>query len=129
LLSTRLQAVSTYKNVSRLPIVSRISLLSTMVRSKPQPAERSTVLIFGAGNFGSCLASHLGDSQHDVFMWAKEKKLVEHFNAHQRNLFYLPDHHFPKNITAVGPDLPTKEFIAKMDVLIFAIPTQFLRCA
>ncbi|KAH6916924.1 glycerol-3-phosphate dehydrogenase [Coprinopsis sp. MPI-PUGE-AT-0042] len=98
-----------------------------MVRSKPQPAERSTVLIFGAGNFGSCLASHLGDSQHDVFMWAKEKKLVEHFNTHQRNPFYLPDHHFPKNITAVGPDLPTKEFIAKMDVLIFAIPTQFLR--
>ncbi|KAK1228680.1 hypothetical protein PQX77_008333 [Marasmius sp. AFHP31] len=40
---------------------------------------------------------------------------------------YLKDHHFSHNITAVGPDLPGKDFIQSMDVVLFAIPTQYLR--
>ncbi|KAF8640893.1 hypothetical protein AX17_000541 [Amanita inopinata Kibby_2008] len=87
----------------------------------------SKVLVFGAGNFGSCLASHLGDSQHEVYMWAREPSLIEHFNTYHRNPMYLRDHQFPKNITAVGPEMPSKEFLNNMDVLLFAIPTQFLR--
>lgn len=98
-----------------------------MLTAKPQPAGASKVLIFGAGNFGSCLASHLGDSQHDVYMWAREENIVSHFNKHKRNPVYLKDHEFPANITAVGPEVPSKEFMEDMDVLIFAIPTQFLR--
>ncbi|KAH9486557.1 Glycerol-3-phosphate dehydrogenase [NAD(P)+] [Psilocybe cubensis] len=98
-----------------------------MVFSKPQPASNSRVLIFGAGNFGSCLASHLGDSQHEVFMWAREEAIVNHFNLHHRNPMYLTEHNFPSNITAVGPNMPDKDFINNVDVLLFAIPTQFLR--
>jgi len=99
-----------------------------MVYSKPQPlVQNSKVLVFGAGNFGSCLASHLGDVDHNVFLWAREERIVKYFNEHKRNLVYLPDHEFPPNIVAVGPDLPSKEFIDGMDVLLFAIPTQFLR--
>lgn len=98
-----------------------------MVYSKPQPAQNSKVLIFGAGNFGSCLASHLGDSQHDVYMWAREENIVKHFNLHHRNPVYLVDHVFPSTITAVGPNMPDRELINNVDVLLFAIPTQFLR--
>ncbi|KAG6875956.1 hypothetical protein C0993_006586 [Termitomyces sp. T159_Od127] len=90
-------------------------------------SQYSRVLIFGAGNFGSCLASHLGDTQHDVYMWAREASIVSHFNEHHRNPVYLRDHQFPTNITAVGPEMPSKELIDSMDVLLFAIPTQFLR--
>lgn len=103
------------------------SLRSSMVYSKIQPAQNSKVIIFGAGNFGSCLASHLGDSQHDVYMWAREERLVKYFNLHQRNPVYLKDHTFPQSITAIGPELPSSEFINNVDVLLFAIPTQFLR--
>ncbi|KAF8349705.1 glycerol-3-phosphate dehydrogenase [Amanita rubescens] len=95
--------------------------------SRKQPLQPSKVLIFGAGNFGSCLASHLGDSQHEVFMWAREPSLIKHFNTYHRNPMYLKDHHFPQNITAVGPEMPTKEILDEMDVLLFAIPTQYLR--
>ncbi|KAF8167703.1 glycerol-3-phosphate dehydrogenase [Crassisporium funariophilum] len=115
-----------FRSSSRVHIRSFSSRLS-MVHSKSQPAEKSKVIIFGAGNFGSCLASHLGDSQHEVYMWAREERIVKHFNLHQRNLVYLPDHVFPSSITAIGPDLPTKQFIDNVDVLLFAIPTQFLR--
>jgi len=95
--------------------------------SRKQPSQPSKVLVFGAGNFGSCLASHLGDSQHEVYMWARESSLVQHFNMYHRNPVYLKNHQFPENITAIGPEMPTKEVLEDMDVLLFAIPTQFLR--
>jgi glycerol-3-phosphate dehydrogenase len=99
-----------------------------MVYSKPQPAvQNSKVLIFGAGNFGSCLASHLGDVQHDVYLWAREERIVKYFNEHKRNPVYLPDHEFPSNIIAVGPEFAEQGIHGGMDVLLFAIPTQFLR--
>ncbi|TRM65922.1 hypothetical protein BD626DRAFT_486242 [Schizophyllum amplum] len=98
-----------------------------MASSKDVSAERSRVCVFGAGNFGSCLSDHLGDSNHEVFMWARETELIEKFNATHRNSVYLTDHEFSKNITAIGPELPDAEFIQTMDVLLFAIPTQFLR--
>ena len=104
----------------------RIPKTSTQM-SSPSPPGKSKVLVFGAGNFGSCLADHLGDSQHDVFMWSREADLVEHFNVHHRNLRYLKDHDFSSNITAIGPDLPDRAFLGQMDVLLFAIPTQGLR--
>ena len=93
------------------------------------PGLKSRVLVFGAGNFGSCLADHLGDSQHDVFMWSREGDVVTYFNQHHRNPRYLTDHIFSSNIKAVGPALPEREFLANMDVLLFAIPTQGLRFA
>ena len=100
-----------------------------MASSKDVSADRSRVCVFGAGNFGSCLDDHLGDSNHEVFMWAREKEVIETFNASHRNPVYLTDHAFSENITAIGPDFPDEAFIESMDVLIFAIPTQFLRYA
>lgn len=98
-----------------------------MPTSKKELPDPSKVLVFGAGNFGSCLADHLGDSQHHVYLWAREEGLVRYFNEHHKNSAYLKDHQFSENITAVGPELPGAEMIKDMDVLLFAIPTQFLR--
>lgn len=91
------------------------------------PSQRCKVLVLGAGNFGSCLADHLGDSDHEVFMWSREKSVVDYFNEHHKNPQYLKGHCFPNTIRAVGPDLPGSDFIKRIDVLLFAIPTQGLR--
>ncbi|OJA16154.1 hypothetical protein AZE42_00024 [Rhizopogon vesiculosus] len=101
----------------------KFSMLS--VPSTPPP--KSKILVLGAGNFGSCLADHLGNSDHDVFMWSREAQFVEYFNKHHRNPDYLKDHHFSTNIHAVGPEIPSKESMKQMDVLLFAIPTQGIR--
>ncbi|KAE9400539.1 glycerol-3-phosphate dehydrogenase [Gymnopus androsaceus JB14] len=85
------------------------------------------VLILGGGNFGSCLADHLGDSDHEVFLWSRQEEVVNTLNKSHRNPAYLKDHLFSANITAVGPELPGEDLIDQMDVLLFAIPTQFLR--
>ncbi len=95
-----------------------------MTSCSPTPKK---ILVFGSGNFGSCLADHLGDSEHEVFMWSRERSFVEYFNEHHKNPRYLKDHSFPSTIRAVGPDLPDVDFVKQMDVLLFAIPTQGLR--
>ena len=89
--------------------------------------QKSKVLVFGAGNFGSCLADHLGDSSHTVYMWSRSENLVKHFNQYRRNPEVLQDHLFAQSITAVGPEFPSAELIQDMDVLLFAIPTEGVR--
>ncbi|KAF9512791.1 hypothetical protein BS47DRAFT_1372729 [Hydnum rufescens UP504] len=73
----------------------------------PIPHARQS-LVLGSGNFGSCLADHLADSEHE--------------HPH-----YLKEHVFPDTIKAVGPELPDAEVIRSVDVLLFAIPTEGLR--
>ncbi|TBU34665.1 NAD-dependent glycerol-3-phosphate dehydrogenase [Dichomitus squalens] len=92
-----------------------------------QNGQRSKVLVFGAGNFGSCLADHLDDSSHVVHMWSRSENLVKHFNQYHRNPEVLQDHPFAESITAVGPEFPSVEMIQSMDVLLFAIPTEGVR--
>lgn len=93
----------------------------------PRPDQMSKVLVFGAGNFGSCLADHLGDSFHDVYMWSLSENIVRYFNENHRNPEFLKEHAFSSNIKAVGPAFPSKEMIDDMDVLLFAIPTEGVR--
>ena len=85
---------------------------------------KSRVVVLGAGNFGSCLADHLADSDHDVQLWSRSEGFVKYFNEHHKNPDYLKEHSFPECITAVGPELPSAEDIKNVDVLLFAIPTE-----
>ncbi|KAF7979372.1 hypothetical protein HWV62_42452 [Athelia sp. TMB] len=101
--------------------------ITTMFPAHVPPARTSSVLVLGAGNFGSCLADHLGESGHAVRLWSRKAAFVAHFNATQRNPDYLKDHRFSQNITAVGPDLPDARMLGESDVLLFAIPTQAVR--
>ena len=103
--------------------IAKFDMLS--IPSTPPP--KSKILVFGAGNFGSCLADHLGNSDHEVFIWSREAQFVEYFNEHHRNPDYLKGHQFSTNIRAVGPEIPSKELMKPMDVLLFAIPTQGVR--
>lgn len=89
--------------------------------------ERSSVLVFGAGNFGSCLADHLADSSHTVFMWSRDADAVRQINeTHHSDVF--KDHVFPDTVKAVGPEFPSESLIRSVDVLLFAIPTEGVRC-
>ncbi|EIW86907.1 glycerol-3-phosphate dehydrogenase [Coniophora puteana RWD-64-598 SS2] len=109
-------------------ISSRVKYPTLTMLSPPRsPCPKSKVLVLGSGNFGSCLADHLGDSEHQVYLWSRKQEFVDYFNAHHRNPDYLKDHEFSGNIHAVGPDIPDADFIKDMDVILFAIPTQALR--
>lgn len=87
-----------------------------------------SILVLGAGSFGSCLADHLGDSEHHVYLWSRSKDFCDHFNQHYRNIHHLTDHQFSTHITAVGPEFPDRALVEKIDILLFAIPTEGVRC-
>ncbi|EPT04045.1 hypothetical protein FOMPIDRAFT_1058375 [Fomitopsis schrenkii] len=87
---------------------------------------RSSVLVLGAGNFGSCLADHLADSSHTVFLWSRDANAVRQLNeTHGSDVF--KDHVFPDSVKAVGPEFPSQQLIRSVDVLLFAIPTEGVR--
>jgi hypothetical protein len=116
-------------NLFSRPLATRVVKPTNfeMPEAAISPEHKAKILVFGAGNFGSCLADHLGDSAHDVFMWARSARLVKHFNTHHRNPDFLKDHVFPDSVTAIGPEFPSADVVRSMDVLLFAIPTQGVR--
>lgn len=95
----------------------------------PIPHESRKILVLGAGNFGSCLADHLADSEHQVLLWSRDAEQITYFNEHHRNNQYLQDHTFSENIRAVGPELPAADTFRSVDVVLFAIPTEGVRRA
>ncbi|THH33491.1 hypothetical protein EUX98_g682 [Antrodiella citrinella] len=74
-------------------------------------SDKSKVLVFGAGNFGSCLADHLADSQHEVVVWSRSPEVVKSLNETHRNTEYLTDHVFPETLKAIGPGFPSPEVV------------------
>lgn len=83
--------------------------------------------MLGSGNFGSCLSDHLADAGSPVLLWSRSADVVKSLNEHHRNPRYLQDHDFSSNITAIGPDFPSKDVVCGVNVILFAIPTQNLR--
>ncbi|KAI0673384.1 NAD-dependent glycerol-3-phosphate dehydrogenase [Trametes maxima] len=132
-------ALSSLRSSARKPASSRlprpqlrfktrlVSPAGFRMSSQQHDESKSKVLVFGAGNFGSCLADHLGDSSHTVYMWSRVEELVKHFNQYHRNPEVLKEHEFSESITAVGPEFPSAELVQSMDVLLFAIPTEGVR--
>lgn len=140
LLSSALPTTTTFKCATRATLPTRLPILRARFSTRSvspsgikmlphqQNGKKSKILVFGAGNFGSCLADHLGDSLHNVLMWSRSESLVKHFNQYHRNPEALQDHQFSESITAIGPEFPTAELVQNMDVLLFAIPTEGVRC-
>lgn len=114
---------------TRPPICSQ-SLLSKRFKHWSTTSMQHTVksiLVLGAGSFGSCLADHLGDSEHHVYLWSRSKEFCDHFNQHFRSIHQLKDHQFSTHITAVGPQFPDRALVNRIDILLFAIPTEGVR--
>ncbi|KAG8978670.1 hypothetical protein FRC05_009942 [Tulasnella sp. 425] len=63
----------------------------------------------------------------DVWLWSRDAATVKSMNEDHKNPKYLTEHVFPEWLKAVGPELPDKEFLKTMDMLLFAIPTPGLR--
>ncbi|KAG8859582.1 hypothetical protein FRB96_004466 [Tulasnella sp. 330] len=125
----------------------------------PKSGPPRRIIVFGSGNFGSCLADHLATSDNlnvDVWLWSRDAATVKSLNETQKNPKYLTDHvrpqrinatrngradrlitaldffddHgkvFPACLKAIGPEIPEKELLDSMDMLLFAIPTPYLR--
>jgi glycerol-3-phosphate dehydrogenase (NAD(P)+) len=82
------------------------------------------ISVLGAGGWGTTLAIILNNNKHQVTLWEYDKLYAESLKKSYLNTLYLPGIKIPDKIT-ITHDL--KESIHKKDMIILAVPSQFLR--
>lgn len=84
------------------------------------------IAIIGAGSWGTTLANLLAENNSDkeVVLWAREEEVVGSIKDNKENKLFLPDIKLCERLNATN-DLG--EAVADADILVTAIPSQFLR--
>ncbi|MDD9950962.1 MAG: NAD(P)-dependent glycerol-3-phosphate dehydrogenase [Zetaproteobacteria bacterium] len=83
------------------------------------------VAVIGGGNFGSCLALHLGRCGHQVTLWDRDPQLTATLNQTRHHPQVLGSFEFPSNIQATS-DVDQLPFDS-LHSLVISVPTQFIR--
>jgi glycerol-3-phosphate dehydrogenase (NAD(P)+) len=82
------------------------------------------ISVLGAGGWGTTLAIILNNNKHNVTLWEYDELYAESLKKSYLNTLYLPGIKIPEKIS-ITHDL--KEAAAKKDMLVLAVPSQFLR--
>jgi len=84
------------------------------------------ISVIGAGSWGSTLAVLLGENnpEKEIMLWAREQEVLDSIKKDGENKLFLNGIKFPKNLRATGD---VKEAVTGADILVIAIPSQFLR--
>lgn len=93
----------------------------------PPRAVRS-VLVLGAGGWGTALAMILQQAGHDVRLWGHDAVHARQLSLHRENTRYLPGVRLPAGIR-VGSDTEIAALATGAEVILSVIPTQVLRPA
>ena len=77
--------------------------------------------VIGAGAWGTALSNILAKN-HNIVLWAKEKKVCENINKHNENKRFLPKIKLSKKIKCTTE----MKDICNCDILFLVIPVQYL---
>ena len=82
------------------------------------------ISVIGAGSWGTTLANLVAQNGYKVVLWARERSIVDEINTSHKNSNYLKGISLSENLSATN-DL--KEASSDKDIIISAVPSQFLR--
>lgn len=87
------------------------------------------ILIIGCGSWGTTLALMLAEKGYKIYLWSFEEEIINEINECGTNKKYIGDHAFsPGLIYAFGSkELDKFASLIKPRIVIFAVPSQFLR--
>lgn len=83
-----------------------------------------SVLVLGAGSWGSALALVLTRNQHAVYLWDIDTELINNIKKDKCNNRYLPDTPFPENLHAVET---IAQVPSDINMVVNAVPCHGLR--
>ncbi|MBQ0138892.1 MAG: NAD(P)H-dependent glycerol-3-phosphate dehydrogenase [Kurthia sp.] len=84
----------------------------------------SKVTVFGAGSWGTALATVLAENGHDTLLWSHRENQAQEIRDQHTNEKYLPNIALPQNLTATSD---MTEAVAHGEVMIMAVPTKGIR--
>ncbi|WP_244833233.1 NAD(P)H-dependent glycerol-3-phosphate dehydrogenase [Clostridium sp. BJN0001] len=82
------------------------------------------VTFIGAGSFGTALAVLLAEKGNQVYIYDRNKEIVDDINNEKRNIRYMKKLCIPENVTAVNT---MDEAVKEADYVILAVPSQVIR--
>jgi glycerol-3-phosphate dehydrogenase (NAD(P)+) len=83
-----------------------------------------SVLVLGAGSWGTALALALAKNEHDVFLWGNNSELIENIKKDKCNKRYIPDVTFPDNLIPIDS---IEQAPASFEFVVNAVPCHGLR--
>lgn len=82
------------------------------------------VTFIGAGSFGTALAVLLAEKGNDVYIYDRNKEIVDDINIERRNIRYMKKLYIPENVTAVST---MEKAVKDADYVVLAVPSQVIR--
>ncbi|MDH3689354.1 MAG: 3-hydroxyacyl-CoA dehydrogenase NAD-binding domain-containing protein, partial [Gammaproteobacteria bacterium] len=61
-------------------------------------ANNQSIVVFGAGSWGTALAVVLARNGYDVLLWARQREHVERMRRERQNSRFLPEVSFPQSL-------------------------------
>lgn len=83
-----------------------------------------SIVVFGAGSWGTALANVLAEKGHHTTLWARRAEVAADLQAHRSNARYLPDVSLPDSLKITSDLL---EAGRQGNVWVFAVPSQSVR--
>jgi len=88
------------------------------------------VLVIGGGSWGSCLAKLLVENGSNVYLWEHSEKNRDIMKKERKNPIFLPEVKLPEELKIIDDYcevLSDEQKYGRIDVVLLATPTQFLR--
>ncbi|MBP3039170.1 NAD(P)H-dependent glycerol-3-phosphate dehydrogenase [Bacillaceae bacterium Marseille-Q3522] len=85
---------------------------------------KQTVVVLGAGSWGTALSMVLADNDHSVRLWGHKEAQIREINENHTNQSYLPEIILPANIVGYTS---LSEALSGADIMVVAVPTKAVR--
>ena len=85
---------------------------------------KDKILVIGAGSWGTAVANYLTHKYEEVKIWAREEEVVRTILTEQINVLFLPGKKLSSNLI---PVTNLQEEVKQAEILIFAVPSNFIR--
>ncbi|HLC83960.1 MAG TPA: NAD(P)H-dependent glycerol-3-phosphate dehydrogenase [Bacteroidia bacterium] len=88
-------------------------------------SETHKIAVIGGGSWATAIVKMLCNNAKEVHWWVRSQTVVDHINKYKHNPNYLTSVEFETSKLVLSPNL--KEVISKADILIMAVPSEFLK--
>lgn len=82
------------------------------------------IAVLGAGSWGTALAVHLNQAEHQVRLWGRPEDGIELLSADRVNTRFLPDIFIPESVDITSS---LNKALENANIVVMAVPSQALR--